>query len=127
MWAAACIPRRIIIISVLIRVLPRQRNWPDFLWSLPLPHVAISFDHMHPLSPVHFSSFQPRLVLSAFVFFPRPRSARKIQIRDQLEQFAAKSQRRLTEKSMFFLSWLTARGSGTGSVCLTTLTLSPER
>ena len=32
---------------------------------------------------------------------------------------------RLTEKSMFFLSWLTARGSGTGSVCLITDTDSP--
>lgn len=31
----------------------------------------------------------------------------------------------LTEKSMFFLSWLTARGSGTGSVCLMTDTDSP--
>lgn len=31
----------------------------------------------------------------------------------------------LTEKSMFFLSWLTARGSGTGSVCLITDTDSP--
>lgn len=34
---------------------------------------------------------------------------------------------RLTEKSMFFLSWLTARGSGTGSVCLITDTDSPVR
>lgn len=34
---------------------------------------------------------------------------------------------RLTEKSMFFLSWLTARGSGTGSVCLSTDTDSPVR
>lgn len=34
---------------------------------------------------------------------------------------------RLTEKSMFFLSWLTARGSGTGSVCFMTETDSPER
>lgn len=33
----------------------------------------------------------------------------------------------LTENSMFFLSWLTARGSGTGSVCLITLTDSPVR
>lgn len=32
----------------------------------------------------------------------------------------------LTEKSMFFLSWLTARGSGTGSVCLMTETDSPK-
>lgn len=35
--------------------------------------------------------------------------------------------RRLTENSMFFLSWLTARGSGTGSVCLRTDTDSPVR
>ena len=28
---------------------------------------------------------------------------------------------------MFFLSWLTALGSGMGSVCLSTLTLSPVR
>lgn len=33
----------------------------------------------------------------------------------------------LTEKSMFFLSWLTARGSGTGSVCLMTETDSPKQ
>lgn len=32
-----------------------------------------------------------------------------------------------TEKRMFFLSWLTARGSGTVSVCLITDTLSPVR
>lgn len=31
----------------------------------------------------------------------------------------------LTENSMFFLSWLTALGSGTGSVCLMTDTDSP--
>ncbi len=35
--------------------------------------------------------------------------------------------RRLTENSMFFLSWLTARRSGTASVCLITLTDSPVR
>lgn len=34
---------------------------------------------------------------------------------------------RLTENSMFFLSWLTALGSGTGSVCLSTETDSPVR
>ena len=34
---------------------------------------------------------------------------------------------RLTEKSMFFLSWLTALGSGIASVCLRMLTLSPVR
>ena len=34
-------------------------------------------------------------------------------------------ERALTEKSMFFLSWLTARGSGTGSVCLIMDTDSP--
>ena len=28
---------------------------------------------------------------------------------------------------MFFLSWLTALGSGMGSVCLMTLTLSPVK
>ena len=33
----------------------------------------------------------------------------------------------LTEKSVFFLSWLTARGSGIGSVCFITLTLSPKK
>lgn len=32
-----------------------------------------------------------------------------------------------TEKSMFFLSWLTALGSGTASLCLITLTDSPEK
>lgn len=34
---------------------------------------------------------------------------------------------KLTEKSMFFLSWLTALGSGTGSVCFRTDTDSPVR
>lgn len=34
--------------------------------------------------------------------------------------------KRLTENSMFFLSWFTARGSGTASVCFITLTDSPE-
>lgn len=34
---------------------------------------------------------------------------------------------RLTENSMFFLSWLTALGSGTGSVCLSTDTDSPVK
>lgn len=38
-----------------------------------------------------------------------------------------KNLKRLTEKSMFFLSWLTARGSGTGSVCFSTDTDSPVR
>lgn len=38
-----------------------------------------------------------------------------------------KNIKRLTEKSMFFLSWLTARGSGTGSVCFSTDTDSPVR
>lgn len=33
----------------------------------------------------------------------------------------------LTEKSMFFLSWLTARGSGMGSACLITDTDSPGK
>lgn len=37
-----------------------------------------------------------------------------------------KYKRTFTEKSMFFLSWLTALGSGTDSVCLITLTDSPE-
>lgn len=32
----------------------------------------------------------------------------------------------LTENSMFFLSWLTALGSGTGSVCLMMDTDSPK-
>lgn len=33
----------------------------------------------------------------------------------------------LTENSMFFLSWLTALGSGTGSVCLMMDTDSPKK
>ena len=33
----------------------------------------------------------------------------------------------LTEKRMFFLSWLTALESGIGSVCFITLTLSPAK
>ena len=40
----------------------------------------------------------------------------RIHIKDQLR----------TEKRIFFLSWLTARGSGIGSVCFITLTLSPD-
>jgi hypothetical protein len=34
---------------------------------------------------------------------------------------------KLTENRTFFLSWFTALGSGMGSVCLITLTLSPAK
>lgn len=43
------------------------------------------------------------------------------------KKLAVDQKSRLTENSMFFLSWLTARGSGTDSVCLITLTDSPVR
>ena len=44
-----------IINSVLIRVLPRQRSWLDFLWpALTSPLLAILIDHKHPLSPGPF-------------------------------------------------------------------------
>ena len=45
----------IIIITFWIQYCPRRRSWPDFVWSLSLPRLAILFDHMHPLSPVYFS------------------------------------------------------------------------
>ena len=48
-------------------VLPRRRSWPDFMWSLSLPRLAISFNHMHPLFPVHFSSSHSLLAFSTFV------------------------------------------------------------
>ena len=53
-------------ITCWIRYCPRRRSWPDFIWSLSLPRLAISFDHMHPLSPVHFSSSQSLLAFSTF-------------------------------------------------------------
>ena len=42
-------------------------TWPNFVWLLSLPRIAISFDHMHPLSPAHFSSFHSLLIVSKFV------------------------------------------------------------
>ena len=51
------------IISFLNRFFLRLRSWPDFVWSLFSPRLAILFDHMYPLSPVHFS------LVSSF-FFP---------------------------------------------------------
>ena len=56
----------IIIISFWIRCYPRRRSRPDFVWSLSLPRLDISFDHMHPLLPVHFSSFHTLLAFSTF-------------------------------------------------------------
>ena len=41
-----------------------RRSWPDFVWSLSLPRLAILFDHM---SPVHFSSSHSLLAFSTFV------------------------------------------------------------
>lgn len=41
------------------------------------------------------------------------------------QQHEETENRQLTENRMFFLSWLTARGSRTGSACLITETLSP--
>ena len=53
------------------RYCPRRRSWPDLVWSLSLPCLAILFDHMHPLSPVHFSSSHSLPAFSTFsiVFF----------------------------------------------------------
>ena len=45
-----------------IQVLPRRRIWPDIVWSLSSPRLASSFDLIHPLSSVHFSSFHTLLV-----------------------------------------------------------------
>ena len=56
-----------IIITCWIRYCTRRRSWPDFVWSLSLPRLAILFDHMHPLSPVHFSSSHSPLAFSTFV------------------------------------------------------------
>ena len=36
-------------------------------WSVSIPLLAISFDHIHPLSLVHFSSFHSVLAFSTFV------------------------------------------------------------
>ena len=38
-----------------------------FLRSLTSPRLTILFDHLHPLLPVHFSSFHPLLVFSMYV------------------------------------------------------------
>ena len=54
-------------ITCWIRYFPRRRSWPDFVWSLSLLFLAISFDHMHPLSPVHFSSSHSLPTFSTFV------------------------------------------------------------
>ena len=51
------------LISFWIQYHPRRRSWPDFVWSLSLPRIAISFDHMHPLSSVHFFFIQLILVI----------------------------------------------------------------
>ena len=49
----------------------RRRSWPDYARSLSLPRLAISFGHINPLPPVHFSSFYPVFVFSRFVrLFP---------------------------------------------------------
>ena len=49
---------------ILDPALPRQRSWLNFVWSLSLPCLAILFDHMHPLSPVHL------LHLILYLLFP---------------------------------------------------------
>ena len=61
------------IISVLIRVFPPSTEFAGFLWPLS-SHLAILYDHMHPLSPVHFSSFHSLLIAFLFlhVRFRRP-------------------------------------------------------
>ena len=58
------------IISFLNRFFLRLRSWPDFVWSLFSPRLAILFDHMYPLSPVHFSLASSFFFLfSTFVLF----------------------------------------------------------
>ena len=54
-------------ITCWIRYFPRRQSWPDFVWLLSLLFLAISFDHMHPLSPVHFSSSHSLPAFSTFV------------------------------------------------------------
>ena len=54
-------------ITCWIQYFPRWRSWPNFVWSLSLPLLTISFDHMHPLSPVHFSSSHSLPAFSMFV------------------------------------------------------------
>ena len=43
---------------------PRRQSWPDFVWSLSLPRLAISFNHMHPLPQSIF------LHLILYLLFP---------------------------------------------------------
>ena len=55
-----------------------------FRMVMPLPRLAISLDHMHPLSPVHFSSFHSLLAFSTFVSVsPKQRAINLITHRSQ--------------------------------------------
>ena len=65
-----------------------------------------------------------------YVPYISPEIKKNMEERNKLKddkRMCANMQGLLTEKSMFFLSWLTARGSGTGSVCLITDTDSPTK
>ena len=67
--------KAIIIVTLWIRCCPRRRSWPDFVWSLTLPRLAISFDHMYSFSPVDFfrfilDLFSPRLFRSFLPLLP---------------------------------------------------------
>ena len=57
----------------------------------------------------------------------RVKSSRGWKVRLQEVKSKKRKNKEETEKRMFFLSWLTARASRTGSVCLMMLTLSPVR
>ena len=50
---------------ILDPVLSHQRSWPDFVWLLSLPHLAILFNHMHPLLQSIFLHF------IHYLLFPR--------------------------------------------------------
>ena len=65
-----CLFSKIIIIinSVLIRVHLCQRSWPNFILLVTSQRLAISFDCVHPLSPIHFSSFHSRLIFPRYSY-----------------------------------------------------------
>ena len=75
----------VIIITCWMHYNSSQRSWLDFVWSLYLPRLAISFDHMHPFLPVYFSSSHSLLAYSAFVsvflfFYYRPLQISKLSL-----------------------------------------------
>ena len=61
--------------SFLIRCCPRRRSWQDFVWSLSLPRLAISIDHMHSLTSLCFILLSSRFFHVCFGFPLLPRSS----------------------------------------------------